>query len=114
VQKLLHPSAEIGIKLGGKTLSDEIVYAVGAFFSVYIGCTIVLSFLMMLTGLDPVTAFSAIAATINNSGPGLGPVAASMASVNDFGKWVMIFAMLLGRLEIFTLLIVFTPGFWRR
>ncbi|TDU28141.1 trk system potassium uptake protein TrkH [Panacagrimonas perspica] len=114
IQKLLHPSAEMGIKLGGKTLPDEVVYAVGAFFSVYIGCTIVLSFLMMLTGLDPVIAFSAIAATINNSGPGLGPVAASMAHVNAFGKWLMIFAMLLGRLEIFTLLIVFTPGFWRR
>jgi trk system potassium uptake protein len=114
IQKLLHPSAEIGIKLGGKTLPNEIVQAVGAFFSVYIGCTIVLTFAMMLVGLDPVTAFSAIAATINNAGPGLGPVAASMASVSDTGKWIMIFAMLLGRLEIFTLLIIFTPGFWKR
>jgi trk system potassium uptake protein len=68
----------------------------------------------MTTGLDAVTAFSAVSASLNNLGPGLGALSTSMDSVSTAGKWVMIFAMLLGRLEIFTLLIIFTPTFWRR
>jgi trk system potassium uptake protein len=114
LHRLIHPSAELPIKLEGKVVSDEIVYAVGGFFSVYIGFTMILSFIMMTTGLDAVTAFSAVAACINNAGPGLNQLNTSMASVTDFGKGVLIFTMLLGRLEIFTLLIIFTPGFWRR
>ena len=111
---LVHPSAEAPIKLQGKVVPDPVVYAIGGFFSVYIGFTILLTFVMMTTGLDPVTAFSAVAACINNAGPGLGVLNASMASVTEPGKWVLIFTMLLGRLEIFSLLIVFTPAFWRR
>lgn len=114
IQRLMHPSAQLPIKLDGKVVEDSVVYAVGGFFSVYIGATIFLSFAMMATGLDPVTAFSAVAACINNSGPGLGEIAASMATVSDIGKWTLTFTMLLGRLEIFTLLIVFTPSFWKR
>lgn len=114
LRRLIHPSAELPIKLENRVVPDEIVYAVGGFFSVYIGFTIVLTFIMMTTGLDAVTAFSAVAACINNMGPGLHELNASMASVTDFGKGVLIFSMLLGRLEIFTLLIVFTPAFWRR
>jgi trk system potassium uptake protein TrkH len=68
---------------------------------------------MMATGLDQVTAFSAIAATLNNLGPGLGDVASGFMSVSDPGKWIAIVAMLLGRLEIFTLLVLITPTFWR-
>ncbi|MCC2659131.1 MAG: potassium transporter [Panacagrimonas sp.] len=114
IQRLMHPSAQLPIKLDGKVVEDSVVYAVGGFFSVYIGFTIFLSFAMMATGLDPVTAFSAVAAAINNSGPGLGPIATSVATVSFVGKWILTFAMLLGRLEIFTLLIVFTPSFWKR
>ncbi|MGH8455688.1 MAG: TrkH family potassium uptake protein [Stenotrophobium sp.] len=114
MQRLVHPSAVVAIKLDGKTVSNDVVYAVGGFFSVYIGATVFLSFLMMTTGLDPVTAFSAVAACINNAGPGLHAVNANVASVTEFGKWVLIFCMLLGRLEIFTLLIIFSPSFWRR
>lgn len=114
LRRLVHPSAELPIKLEGRVVPDAIVYAVGGFFSVYIGFTIILTFVMMTTGLDALTAFSAVAACINNMGPGLNQLNTSMASVTDFGKWVLIFSMLLGRLEIFTLLIVFTPGFWRR
>lgn len=114
MQRLMHPNAQLPLKLDGKVVDDSVVYAVGGFFSVYIGATILLSFVMMATGLDPIVAFSAVAACINNAGPGLGPINASMASVSDFGKWTLIFTMLLGRLEIFTLLLVFTPGFWRR
>ncbi|HWU68128.1 MAG TPA: TrkH family potassium uptake protein [Stenotrophobium sp.] len=114
MQKLVHPSAEVAIKFDGKIVSNNVVYAVGGFFSMYIGSTVLLSFLMMMTGLDPVTAFSAVAACINNAGPGLHAVNSNMANVTEFGKCVLIFAMLLGRLEIFTLLILFTPAFWRR
>ncbi|MGQ0503376.1 MAG: TrkH family potassium uptake protein [Panacagrimonas sp.] len=114
IQRLIHPTAELPLKLGGKVVDDAVVYAVGGFFSVYIGLTILLTFVMMATGLEPVIAFSAVAACINNAGPGLGPLNASMASVSDFGKWILTFTMLLGRLEIFTLLIVFTPSFWKR
>jgi trk system potassium uptake protein TrkH len=114
VQRLIHPSAQLPIKLGGRVVDDSVVYAVGGFFSVYIGFTILLSFAMMATGLEPVVAFSAVAATINNMGPGLGSISGSVAEVSDIGKWIMMFSMLLGRLEIFTLLIVFTPAFWRR
>lgn len=112
--RLVHPSAEAPIKLGGKVVPDPVVYAVGGFFSVYIGLTIFLSFLLMTTGLDALTAFSAVAACINNAGPGHGELSSSMATVSLFGKWVLIFAMLLGRLEIFSLLVLFTPAFWRR
>ena len=89
-------------------------YAVGGFFSVYVGLVIVLTFVMMATGLEPLVAFSAVAAALGNLGPGLGEVASNVSTVSTTGKWVMIFAMLLGRLEIFTLLIVFTPSFWKR
>jgi trk system potassium uptake protein TrkH len=71
-------------------------------------------FLMLLaTGLDFLTAFSAIGASINNLGPGLGDVAAHYGGINDAAKWILCFAMLLGRLEIFTLLVLLTPAFWR-
>ncbi|MBI3171628.1 MAG: potassium transporter, partial [Hydrocarboniphaga effusa] len=114
MRRLIHPSAELTIKLNGRVVPDAVVYAIGGFFSVCIGMTIVLTFAMMATGLDAVTAFSAVAACINNEGPGLGSVNAHMANVTDIGKWILMSTMLLGRLEIFTLLIVFTPGFWRR
>jgi trk system potassium uptake protein TrkH len=114
MQRLIHPNAELPIKLQGKVVPDPVVYAVGAFFSVYIGATLILIAAMIATGLDPVSAFSAVSACINNMGPGLGPLNASMASVTPTGKCILIFTMLLGRLEIFSLLIVFTPAFWRR
>ena len=114
MQKLLHPSAELPIKLNGKVVPNDIVYAVGGFFSVYVGLVIVLTFIMMATGLEPLVAFSAVAAGLGNLGPGLGEIASNVSTVSPTGKWVMIFAMLLGRLEIFTLLIVFTPSFWKR
>lgn len=114
MKRLVHPSAEVAIKLEGKIVPNDVVYAIGGFFSVYIGLTVVLSFLMMMTGLDPVSAFSAVAACINNSGRGLYSVYETVAGVSDFGKWILMFSMLLGRLEIFTLLILFTPTFWRR
>ena len=69
---------------------------------------------MMALGLDQVTAFSAVAATLNNLGPGLGDVASGFMGLDDAAKWLAIVGMLLGRLEIFTLLVLFTPTFWRQ
>ena len=68
----------------------------------------------MMTGLDQVTAFSAVASCFNNLGPGLGDVGAHYGYINDTAKWILAFAMLLGRLEIFTLLGILTPAFWRK
>ena len=68
----------------------------------------------MASGLDQVTSFSAVVASINNMGAGLGDVASIFGGINDFSKWVLIFAMLLGRLEVFTLLVLFVPAFWRK
>lgn len=114
VGRLVHPSAIIPVKFGGRVLSDTVIESVWGFFSLYIISTIVLTMLMMATGLDAVTAFSAIATCINVTGPGLGEVATNFTSVTPFGKWVSVFAMLLGRLEIFTVFVLLTPSFWRR
>ena len=88
--------------------------AVWGFFAVYVGVFAILLLLLMVAGLDQVTAFSAIAASLNNLGPGLGGVAENYAALTDFEKWVCILAMLLGRLEIFTLLILFTKTYWQK
>lgn len=114
ITRLVHPNAEIPVKLGNTAVPFRVVDAVWGFFSVYIVVFGVMMLLMMSTGLDQVTAFSAVAATLNNLGPGLGEVAAGFMSLNDYAKWVAIGGMLLGRLEIFTLLVLFTPTFWRR
>lgn len=111
---LIHPNAEVPIKLENKLVPDTVVYAIGGFFSIYIGATILLTCIMICTGLDALTALSAVAGAINNTGPGLNSVAANVASISTVGKWVLIFAMLIGRLEVFTLLVIFTPAFWRR
>jgi len=113
IARLVHPSAEIPVKLGTKAVSSRVVEAVWGFFSVYIIVFGVMLLLMMSTGLDQVTAFSAVAATLNNLGPGLGDVASGFMNVTDAGKWISVIGMLLGRLEIFTLLVLITPTFWR-
>ncbi len=113
IVRLVHPSAEIPVKLGNKAVQYRVVDAVWGFFSVYVVVFAVLMVAMMSTGLDQVTAFSAMAATLNNLGPGLGDVASGFQTVSDIGKWIAIVGMLLGRLEIFTLLVLITPTFWR-
>ena len=114
VVRLVHPSAAIPVKVGTKAVSYQIVDAVWGFFAVYV---VVFGFIMVILlglGLDQVTAFSAVAATLNNLGPGLGDVATGFSTVGDAAKWFTIVAMLMGRLEIFTLLVLLTPTFWRR
>lgn len=113
IVRLVHPSAEIPVKLGNSAVPARVIDAVWGFFSVYVVVFAVMLILMMMTGLDQVTAFSAVAATLNNLGPGLGDVAAGFMTVPDTAKWIAIAGMLLGRLEIFTLLVLISPAFWR-
>jgi trk system potassium uptake protein TrkH len=114
IQRLLHPNAVLHIKLNKRPVPDNVINAVWGFFSLYVVSFVSLALLMMLTGEDIVTAFSATAACLNNLGPGLGNVAENYTSITDSGKWILSFAMLLGRLELFTLLVVLTPAFWKR
>ena len=114
VQRLVHPSAEIPVKLGSKAVHHRVVDAVWGFFAVYVVVFGVLLVIQLASGLDPVSAFAAVAATLNNLGPGLGEVASGFAGVGVVGKWSAVCAMLLGRLEIFTLLVLITPTFWRQ
>ncbi|WP_371375522.1 TrkH family potassium uptake protein [Thalassotalea aquiviva] len=113
LNRLIHPKAVLTIKLGRKALPDKVVDAIWGFFSAYAAIFIFCMLLLMASGIDEMTAFTAVAACLNNLGPGLGEVAANFATINDFSKWVLVLAMLFGRLEIFTLLVLFMPSFWR-
>jgi trk system potassium uptake protein len=114
--KLVHPNAEVHTKLGQQAVPNKITYAVLAYLFIYVALIIILSFILSASGLDVFTAFTAVVALVNNTGPGLGQVgpASTYAVLNDFQTWVGSFAMLLGRLEFFTLLVVLTPVFWRK
>jgi len=112
--RVIHPNAIIPIKIGGKAMPARVVESVWGFFSAYVAAFVVIMLIMMMTGMDQITAFSAVAATMNNLGPGLGDVALNYASLEAAAKWVLCVAMLLGRLEIFTLLVLLTPAFWRK
>lgn len=113
LNRLVHPKAIFSIKLGRKALPDRVVEAVWGFFSAYTLVFVVIMICLIATGMDNLTAFTATAACLNNLGPGLGEVAANYASVNDSAKWILMLAMVFGRLEVFTLLVLFTPAFWR-
>jgi trk system potassium uptake protein TrkH len=110
---IMHPQAISPVKVGGSVVPNRIVFAVLAFLSIYIASIASMTLILTLSGLDLVTALSAVVACINNLGPGFGP-ATTFSVLTDFQIWVCSFAMLLGRLELFTLLIVFTPAFWRK
>ncbi|CUS47793.1 MAG: trk system potassium uptake protein TrkH [Idiomarinaceae bacterium HL-53] len=113
INRLIHPKGAFAVKWGKRALPDRVVQAVWGFFASYALIFVVLMLGFIATGLDDYSAFGATAATLNNLGPGLGDVAANFQSVSDGGKWVAIFAMLFGRLEVFTLLVLFTPAFWK-
>ncbi len=114
LKRLVHPSGRFAVKLGRQAVPDKVVEAVWGFFAAYFALSALMILLLMASGLDQETAFSAVAACLNNLGPGLGDVGQNFAGINDFAKWVLSLAMLLGRLEIFTLLVLFTPTFWRK
>lgn len=114
--RAMHPAAIYNIRIGGTVAPQSILFAVLAFGFVYMVSIVSLTLILSFTGLDTVSAFSAVVASVNNTGPGLGIIgpASTFAVLEDFQTWVCIFGMLLGRLEIFTLLVVLTPAFWRK
>ena len=112
--RLLHPSAIFSIKLGGKTVPQQIVMAILGFVGIYLLVYVVLLMLTLATGTDITTAYGALSACITNAGAGIGKVSSNFNTLNLASKWIMIAAMLLGRLEFLTILILFTPSFWRK
>jgi trk system potassium uptake protein TrkH len=115
IRRLIHPNGVFTIKLGKQRVPDRVVEAVWGFFAVYVITFLsMVSLTMLASELDFITAFSAVAACLNNLGPGLGDVALNYAGLPATIKWLLIVVMLLGRLEIFTLLVLLTPTFWRR
>ncbi|CAQ85958.1 MULTISPECIES: Trk system potassium transporter TrkH [Photorhabdus] len=113
LKRLVHPNAVYTLKLGRRALPERIIEAVWGFFSAYALVFIISLLLLIATGVDELSAFSAIAATLNNLGPGLGVVADNFTAMNPIAKWILVITMLFGRLEVFTLLVLFTPTFWR-
>jgi trk system potassium uptake protein TrkH len=116
LQLLVHPQAVASVRVGGQVVQNRIVFAVLAFVVLYFATVVALTFALLLSGLDFLTAFSAIIACINNAGPGLGQVgpAGNYQALTDFQTWICALAMLLGRLEIFSVLVLFTPVLWRK
>ena len=114
MMRLIHPSAQVVVKVGRRPVNNAVIDAVWGFFAAYVACFVIFMLLLMVDGYDQITAFSAVAATINNLGPGLGEVSANYAGIDDFSKWLLCVSMLLGRLEIFTLLVMLMPSFWRK
>jgi trk system potassium uptake protein TrkH len=113
---LVHPQAVTPLKIGGHVVQNSIVAAVLAYVVLYFGTVVALTFALLASGLDFVSAFSAVIASVNNAGPGLGVVgpASNYQGLTDFQTWVCSLAMLLGRLEIFSVLVLFTPAYWRK
>ena len=114
VQRLIHPKAVIPVKLGRNAVPDRVIESVWGFFAVYVMAFILMLLALLATGLDIITAFSAVGACINNLGPGLASVSETYGLLPNPAKWILCVAMLLGRLEVFTLLVLFTPMFWRK
>ena len=116
LQRLLHPRAIFTVRIGGKVLEREVISSVTAFFVMYIGLFALAAMAMAALGLDVLTAIASAAAAIGNIGPALGSVGPSSnyAHVPAAGKWILSFCMLLGRLEIYTVMMLFLPGTWRR
>lgn len=113
VKQLVHPKGQFLVKMGGKRVSESIVLSVSGFCTLYILSYLAMTLLLAATGEDIVTSFSAVATAMNNLGPGLGKVAAHFREMSDPGVWVCSFAMILGRLEVFSVLVLLTPHFWR-
>jgi trk system potassium uptake protein TrkH len=113
IKKLIHPRAMLPIKLDGRVVPESVITGVWGFFAIYVAVYAVAMVALMMDGMDQVTAFGAVAASLNNLGPGLGDVSANFADVSSPSKLLLVFMMLFGRLEIFTFLVLLTPSFWK-
>jgi len=114
IMKIIHPNSVISLKIGSRSVDDEVATSVWGFFSIYVISFMILLLAVLTSGLDLESAFSAVGACLNNLGPGLGVVSENYSNLSTFTKSTLAFAMLLGRLEIFTLLVILTPMFWAK
>jgi trk system potassium uptake protein TrkH len=114
--RLLHPMVVNQVRVGATTVPNNVVAAVMGFIFLYFMSIVLMSFVLMISGLDFVSAFSAVIACINNAGPGLAKVgpATNYAGLTDFQTWLLSFTMLLGRLEVLSVVVLFTAHFWRK
>ncbi len=112
IRQLVHPKGQFVVKVGGKRVSESVVISVGGFATLYLLSFLVMTLALNASGVDILTAFSAIAACLNNLGPGLGAVGTHFQELADGPIWICSFAMILGRLEVFTVLVLLTPQFW--
>ena len=113
IHKFIRPNAQVSIKLNKASINEQALVSVLGFFSLYAISFIFIMMLLMFAGLDQVTAYSATAATMNNLGPGLGEVAQNYGSLGETAKWILSFSMLIGRLEVLTIIAIFHRAFWR-
>ena len=113
IKQFIHPNAQINVKLNRSTIGEKTLVSVLGFFSLYTISFVLILVLLMFTGMDQVSSFSATAATMNNLGPGLGEVAQNYGSLGDASKWILSMSMLFGRLEVLTLIALFHKAFWR-
>jgi len=113
IKKFIHPSAQVNVKLNQSSVSEQTLVSVLGFFSLYTIAFILILTMLMFTGLDQVSSFSATAATMNNLGPALGTVADNYSALGDTAKWILSFSMLIGRLEVLTIIALFHKAFWR-
>lgn len=116
LKRLLHPHGVFPLKLKGRVIEQSIVTPILLFLILFITLFLVITTLLLIAGSDYATAFSAALASLSNIGPGLGEVGptGNYGNLSDFEIWVCTFAMIIGRLELFTVIVIFTPGFWRR
>ncbi len=112
--RILQPRLVRPLKLAGRVFPNKVISAVWGFFALYVALFMVFMLSLMAIGVDQVSAFSAVATCMNNLGPGLGQVAANFQHFPEAGKWLLILAMLMGRLEIYTFLVLLAPAFWRK
>ena len=114
INKFIRPNAQVSVKLNKSSINEKALVSVLGFFSLYAISFFLILMLLMFAGLDQVTAYSATAATMNNLGPGLGDVAQNYGSVGEAAKWILSFSMLIGRLEVLTIIAIFHRAFWRQ
>jgi trk system potassium uptake protein TrkH len=114
IHKFIRPNAQVSVKLNKSSINEKALVSVLGFFSLYAISFFLILMLLMFAGLDQVTAYSATAATMNNLGPGLGDVAQNYGSVGEAAKWILSFSMLIGRLEVLTIIAIFHRAFWRQ
>ncbi len=114
IGRLIHPRAALPIKFGQHSLSESLLHSIWSFIAAFTVLFILLVMVLMATGMDLETAFGALVACLANAGVGLGAVADNFSGMSNSAKWTLIFAMLAGRLEIFTVVVLLTPAFWRK